>query len=291
MKNSIALVTQTLSRQLLKSKKNSPTLMFGAGLVGVVSGAVLASRATLHLEEVLDQTERKNKIAHELHDVDGVDYSDLDYRQDLVLIRVKMIVNVTKLYGPALIVGGLGIACLAGSHNILTKRNAALTAAYAGLERTFNAYRRRIADEIGEDKERQLHYEVQGKEVELQKKRIDEKRNSDSSIYARFFDESSKNWRTTPEYNMMFLHCQQQYAKDLLHARGHIFLNEVYDMIGVDRSKAGAVVGWILSKDGDNDVDFGIFNGKTMEARNFVNNAERSILLDFNVDGVIYDKI
>ena len=110
------------------------------------------------------------------------------------------------------------------------------------------------------------------------------------SQYARFFDESCINWSKTPEYNLMFLNGQQNFANDLLNARGHVFLNEVYDMLGIPRSQAGAVVGWVKGV-GDDYIDFGIFEGKTAAARAFVNGAERNILIDFNVDGVIYDLI
>jgi len=295
MKPSIGFVTRAVGRQLLKTKQSSPTVLFGVGLVSVVTSTVLACRATLKLDDTLVPIELKKARAASLRDIREVDYSDADYRKDMSLLQVRGVVAVGKLYGPALLVGGFGIICLTGSHKILTGRNAALTAAYAGLERTYNAYRRRIATEIGEDKERELHYEVQKKDLELTKCEEEDEENprqvGDNSIYARFFDEVSKNWNNTPEYNMLFLRAQQTYANDLLHSRGHIFLNEVYDMIGVDRSKAGAVVGWVLSKDGDNYVDFGIFKGNTHERRSFVNNAEPSILLDFNVDGVIYDKI
>jgi hypothetical protein len=115
----------------------------------------------------------------------------------------------------------------------------------------------------------------------------------DPSIYARFFDPTSPSWSKEPEYNLIFLKCQQNYANDLLKSRGHVFLNEVYDMLGMERSKAGAVVGWLLSKNGDTDnfVNFGVFDGREQVARDFVNGREGAILLDFSVDGVIYDGI
>lgn len=108
------------------------------------------------------------------------------------------------------------------------------------------------------------------------------------SPYARFFDEASANWVKDPEINHIFVQCQQNFANNLLIARGHLFLNEVYDMLGIDRSSAGQVVGWVISGDGDNFVDFGMFEAHSAR---FVNGYERSILLDFNVDGVVVDKI
>ncbi|MCA1800666.1 MAG: DUF6353 family protein, partial [Actinobacteria bacterium] len=109
------------------------------------------------------------------------------------------------------------------------------------------------------------------------------------SIYARYFDEGSTVWSRERDYNRLRIRAIQNYANDMLKARGHLFLNEVYDELGLPRSRAGAVVGWVMSKSGDNFVDFGIYNQENERARAFVNGQEQSILLDFNVDGVIYD--
>ena len=110
------------------------------------------------------------------------------------------------------------------------------------------------------------------------------------SPYARFFDETVYEWKPDPLMNKCFLDAQQRYANNLLEARGHIFLNEVYDMLGFQRTREGAVVGWIKNGDGDGYVDFGIYDGNE-RSRAFVNGHETSILLDFNVDGTIWDKI
>ena len=90
---------------------------------------------------------------------------------------------------------------------------------------------------------------------------------------------------------MLFLRTQQNYANDLLKARGHLFLNEVYSMLGIPHTSAGAIVWWTIGAGGDNYVDFGIFTRDSQVVREFVNGYERSILLDFNVDGVIWDMI
>ena len=171
----------------------------------------------------------------------------------------------------------------------------ALTAAYAAVDEAFKRYRERVVEKYGEEEDRNLRYESE--EIEY----IDEKgktkkvlRASDEnehSMYARFFDEYSPSWSKEPEYNYVFLRCQQNWANDMLRARGHLFLNEVYDMLGINRSRAGSVVGWLIGDEGDNQIDFGIFDPNNESARDFVNGREGSILLDFNVDGVIYDKI
>ena len=92
----------------------------------------------------------------------------------------------------------------------------------------------------------------------------------------------------------MYLRHQQNYANELLRSRGYVFLNDVYDMLGIRRTKAGQIVGWVYDEKNpniDNYIDFGIYNVHYEGARDFVNGFECSILLDFNVDGPIIDLI
>lgn len=287
-------VTSKAARQVLIGKKHSPTILFGAGVVGVVASTVLACKATLKLEEVLDEAEHTRKAVNELQ---HHDYSQQDRAQDHAKITARTARNVAKLYAPSVAVGIVSVAALTGSHVVLSRRNAAVMAAYSALDKGFNQYRARVKEEFGEEKDREFRHGVETRsevvETKDGSKTIEHKSVAKGmpSIYARFFDEGSTLWQRQPDYNQFFLRCQQNYANDLLKARGHVFLNEVYDMLGLPRSKAGAVVGWVISKDGDNFVDFGVFEGNSERARAFVNGQEHSILLDFNVDGVIYDKI
>lgn len=294
MKGVPDVIGRKLAHSALLAQKNSPGVLFGVGVIGMVGSTVLACRATLKMEEVLDEAARKTSTAK---DLEHPDYSERDRKKDLSVIRVQTTVKIVRLYGPAVIVGGLSVAALTKSHNILNKRNAAITAAYAALEKGFNDYRERVIEKYGEDQDRNFRYGTQQVEIvdpKTEKKRIVTRVGpGDPSIYARFFDNGSPSWSKEPEYNLIFLKCQQNYANDLLRARGHVFLNEVYDMLGIPRSKAGAVVGWLLTPDGqtDNFINFGVFDDKSETARDFVNGFEGAILLDFNVDGIIYDKI
>lgn len=287
-------VRRGIARNALIAQRNSPGVLFGVGVVGMVGSTVLACRATLKMDEVLDDAKRKLDTAKTLQ---HRDYSETDRQKDVSLIKIQTSVKIVKLYTPALLVGGLSIAALSSSHNILNKRNVALTAAYGALEKGFNEYRARVVEKYGEDADRDLRYGTEQVQIvdpkTNRKKIVNRVASGEPSIYARFFDNGSTSWNKEPEYNLIFLQCQQNYANDLLKSRGHIFLNEVYDMLGIPRSKAGAVVGWVLSKNGetDNFVNFGVFDGKTEVARDFVNGREGAILLDFNVDGVIWDKI
>jgi len=285
-------IGRAVAQKSLLVQKASPELLLGAGIVGLVGSTVLACRATLKVDTVMDEAKSKLDMAKSLQ---HEDYSEKDRSRDISLIYFQSGVKTVRLYLPAVIVGGLSIYALTSSHRILTRRNMALTAAYGALERGFNEYRARVVDKYGEDEDRNLRYGTREVEIEdpktKKKKTVTRVGLEDPSIYARFFDPYSPSWNKEPEYNMIFLKCQQNYANDMLRARGHIFLNEVYAMLGIPHSKAGAVVGWILSPKGDNFVNFGVFDEKNDRARDFVNGVEGAILLDFNVDGVIYDKL
>lgn len=284
-----AVIGKAVARNSLLLQKNSPSLLFGAGVVGMVGSTVLACRATLKMHEVLDHAKDNIDTAN---DLEHAEYSEHDRSRDMYLIYVQTSVKIVRAYAPAIVVGGLSVAALTRSHIILTRRNAALTAAYAALEKGFAEYRARVVDKYGEEEDRNLRYA--GHTVTTQepgKKKVRELKAGviGPSIYARWFNADSASWNNDPNVNYFFLKCQQDYANDMLKARGHLFLNEVYDLLGMPRSEAGAVVGWVMGA-GDDYVNFGVLLDNDMCIVDFFY-ADDEILIDFNVDGVIYDKI
>lgn len=292
-----APVSRMVARHALVASKNSPTILFGVGVVGVVATTVLASRATLKLEDVLVPAQENLNTAKELYESNHMDYSQSDYIHDVTLVRVRTAISIAKLYAVPLAVGAISIGCLGGSHHILSKRNFALTAAYATLEKGFREYQQRVIDEFGEEKDREIRFnsEIVETKTKDEKGKTQVERHeapTKTSIYARFFgQDTSVNWDPKPEYNFLFLRSQQAYCNDVLQSRGHIFLNEVYDCLGLERRPEGQIVGWVRGE-GDDFVDFGIFGESNVEGfYNFVTGQEGEILLDFNVDGNIWDKI
>jgi Family of unknown function (DUF6353) len=288
-------VSRTVGRQILVARKNSPTILFATGVVGVVATTVMASKATLKLEGVMSTNKENLQLARDLHDEK---YTEQDRQRDIAVLYGRAFRDLVKLYGPTAVVGVLSIVCLTKSHRILTNRNTNLMAAYIALEQGFSQYRARVVNEFGEDKDRELRYGMETREIIEESKTGHKIKNvtgvgsNGASIYARFFDRENQNWEPTGEYNYFFLKAQQNYLNDKLRARGHVFLNDAYDSLGMDRSSAGAVVGWVWPRGVDNDIDFGIFDKGSMDRfHDFVTGREGCILLDFNVDGVIYDKI
>lgn len=297
------VVTSKAGRQVLRTRKHSPAILFGAGVVGFGVTVVMASKATLKLDEVLSENERKLAEAHDLHELSKLgkeNYSDDDFKKDSAVLKVRLVKDVGRLYSPAVLVGIASVACLTGSHVILNRRFAGVTAAYATLDKAFKEYDGRVRDEFGADKARELRFGTQDELVPVEDAKgnvtlKDGKVISAQSEYAKLFSrDTSTSWSPQPEYNLYFLRSQQQYANDMLKAKGHLFLNEVYDSLGLDRTTAGAVTGWVRDnkRGGDNFVDFGVLNGDDFEAfHEFMTGKDGAIWLDFNVDGIVYDLI
>ena len=280
--------TRTLGRTILKTKTVSPQILVATGVASVVATAVLASRATLKLEPIIDDTNDYLRQANERAYASQI---PLD-RREVAYIYLRSAGKVAKLYAPALIVGGITITSILGSHSILQRRNVALMAAYGALETAYDTYRDRVRTLLGEESEREIFERVDHKEVTPateEEEAVTVPRFG--SPYAKFFDDASPYWKRFPGDNAMFVKVQQNWANEKLAARGHLFLNEVYEMLGLAHTKEGAVVGWLYQGGGDNYVDFGLFDATDERKRAFVNGDEYSVLLDFNVDGVIFDKI
>lgn len=284
--------SQSLGRGVLLTKKFSPEILTTVGVIGVVAAAILASKATLKLENVVNKFEERADALKERKEIDE-EYTDSRFRKDMFQVYTHGGIDLVKLYGPPVTLGMGSLACIIGAHGIIRQRNVALLAGYKALESSFTEYRKRVTEEIGEEKEAQIRRGIRVETVAENGKKVEQLTFDPTGIshYARFFDEGNVNWQRVPEYNKIFLEAQQNYANDMLLARGHIFLNEVYDLLGMEHSGAGAVCGWVVSKEGDNYVDFGIYDPTNEQGRAFVNGQERSILLDFNVDGPIFDKI
>jgi hypothetical protein len=265
-----------VGRKVLQTKKNSPHIFFGAGLISMTVSTVLACRATLKLHPTLDEINEDLESARHKARSEGTN-------RELAMVYLRASGKLGRLYAPAAIFGVVGVGALSGSHVQLSRRNTALTAAYAGLAKAFDEYKARVSEEVGEQKELDIRHDL-----ERVKGQLPVGNPLGLSQYARFFDESNVNWEKDPETNRMFLECQVRYVNHRLQSRGHVFLNEVYDALGFEHSREGAVVGWVWQGEGDDYITFGLH-----EARNsrFLNGTERSVILDFNVDGIIYDKI
>lgn len=307
MNSIMTTLTRSLSRSGLKLKKHSPEILLVAGIVGAVTSAVMACKATLKANDIVEESRTQIDTIREVSENPEMaeKYSEEDKKKDLAIVYTQTAVKFIKLYGPSVLLGVASLGCMVGSNRILNKRNVALAAAYATVDKGFKEYRGRVIERFGKELDKELRYNIKAQEFE--KVTVDDNGNetvttetvevadpNHYSPYAIIFDDGNTGWDKDPELTKFFLIQQQNYANDLLKSRGHLFLNEVYDMLGAKRTKAGAQVGWVYdekNESGDNFVDFGIFDINNPKARDFVNGYERVIILDFNVDGVILDLI
>lgn len=295
-------VNGVTSKAVMKLKKHSPEILVVAGIAGTVVSAVLACKATTKVAEILDETKGTLDTIHEGMEtgaINGQEYTNEDGKKDTVVVYAQTGMKLAKLYGPAIILGTLSITSIMASNNILRKRNVALGAAYAAIDKSFKEYRGRVIERFGEQVDTELKYGIKAKkfeEIEVDPETGKEKKVKKTvmvadpnlqSDYAVYFDSKSRNYETNPDYNRMFLKAQQAFANDKLQTRGHLFLNEVLDDLDLPRTPAGQIVGW--TKDGpDGYVNFRIVEveRETEDGRH-----EPALLLDFNVEGNIWEKM
>lgn len=289
-------ISRTIARTALTTQKNSPKLLFVVGMASMGATVFYACKATLQVDSILDEVEHdlgKIEITRATSQQLDVEYTDQDVMKRKIGIYLHASGELLRLYAPAIACGAITVAALTKSHSILNKRNAALVAAYTTIEKAFDEYRGRIREAYGEDREQEIYRDIQTREIENAEtgKKSKVKLSNGGTPYSFLFDDNNRNWDPIPEYNLLFLKAQQQYANHRLQARGHIFLNEVLEALGIEHTPAGAVTGWIRGK-GDDYVDFGIFNeAYEMRIVEFMTGREKAVWLDFNVDGVIYKNI
>lgn len=296
-------IIKLFSNTKLTISKHSPEILLIAGVAGTVASTVIACKQTLKINDILEEKNKKIEDIKECVSDDNIEYDQNDANKDTTLVYVQTGAKILQLYSPAIILGSLSIASIFTGHNILKKRNIALAAAYAVVDTSFKKYRENVIAEYGQGVDQAMRFGLKTKETKKKNKEtgktetiteIEAVENplDEYSTYARYFDASCECWTKDAEYNLLFLRKQQDFANEKLKSQGYLFLNEVYDMLDIPRTKAGQIVGWIYNPEtnesGDNYIDFGIYKNNESN-RLFVNGTERNILLDFNVDGPIYN--
>lgn len=297
-----------------KAEEHSPEICLGLGIVSMVGATVFACKGTIKAKKVIEDAKNdmevieeaeKEGITYDASTNEELSYSHEDAIKDRAIVTTRTAIELVKCYGPAGILTVGGITLLLKGHNILRKRNIALVAAYKSISEAYKNYQERIKAYLGETAAKNLKYGVKEDEVEVdtgkknkdgtpklkkEKKTIYEANPSEFSPYARFFEEGCKGWDPDPSYALTYLIKLQRWMNDRLKLERVVTLNDVYDELGIPRTKEGQVVGWsLLNGKGDGYIDFGIYNQAFQPNREFVDGYESSILLDFNVDGPVWD--
>ena len=276
--------------------QNKPKILMIGGILGVLTGGFMACKATLHLEETLDEHKEAVKTARSK--------PEDEQSKEVTKVYIQTGVKLAKLYGPAIVVETLSIAGIVDSNHILQERNVALAAAYTAVDTSFKQYRKGVVDRFGEEVDQEIslgtHKEKleetitdeDGKKKKI-KKSVDVVGNGLPNEYARYFAyREAKAAEPSDAYNRMYLTNAQETANIQLKAKGFLFLNEVYTMLGIDPSIAGQAVGWIYDKQsedhGDNYVDLGI-KEVYRHSEDDPDLLEKVFVINPNVDGSILE--
>jgi hypothetical protein len=287
-------------------KKHSPEILLAVGVIGIVGSTVMACRATLKADFIIDEAKDKFDKINEATEMQDEEYTNTDRQKDLITTYVQTGWEFIKLYGPSVTLGVASLACILVSQNILKGRALTAVAAYKAVEKSFGEYRKRVSDELGADADRHFRYNTKietvtslvtdpetgkTKKVKEELAVVTDLAAPGASPYAKWFDEGSKYYEQDHAVNLLFLKGMQDRANDRLHAEKHLFLNEVYNMLGLPKTRDGQKCGWLIGPDSKNYVDFGIYDANRAINRDFINGYEKICLLDFNIDGIMWDKI
>ena len=305
------------SNLIQKVKFRSPELLIGAGVVGLVGAAVVAVRRGVRWHSAA-----KAEIVHDLEAIKKAEgspqYTREDKVQDYARVIGKGVWSFTQIYGPSVAAGVASVVSILAGTGVLKGRLAAMTSAAATAQAALERYRSRVREKLGEDADYEFAYEVSAKKPK--NKHEDGTKESlvtyhlvpssgewmAASPYSRLWDENAMEWCANREIQFLTLRSLENHFNQELNARGVVFLNDVYKALGLPMSKDAALVGWIKDYEkpkiaklaaelgrvpGDGVISFGVFENESPSARAYLAGDDNRVVLDFNVDGVIYDLI
>ena len=286
-------LARSFGRVNLQLQKHSPEILLGVGLVGMVVAAVMAAKATLKVDEVIEE-----------HN-EALERADIPEEKTATMVYVNTGLELAKIYGPSVGLGALSIAAILASHGVMANRQVSLAAAYNLMVNGFNAYRQRVVEELGLDKDqdfllgireemvKDVETDADGNTKKVKKSKVT--MNGDPLFYARMFDTSNPNWKVDANLNMAWLESQERWLNDKLIIRGYLFLNEVWEDLGMSPRPEGQLVGWILrspeqmkKEHRDGYISLGLNNKMNMSGQAY---SDGGILINPNVDGVVHNLI
>lgn len=304
-------ITRAFGKIALAAKKNAPTILVATGVVAGVAATATAIRATLKCDDILQLHEESMKNIEKARfvvdndpDFEGT-YTEEQEKADRKTVKTQTALQFVRLYFPTVALTAISVSCILAGHHMMTKRNAAVVAAFTAVSSKFDDYREMVKERLGADVERDIYKRI------IEEAELDENGEPNGDIHKeqskkpvdmstdRFFDEFSSLWnRNDPTMNVANLRAVTKTAQDKLIMQGYLFLNDVYDMLGIQRTPAGQVLGWLYDKDHlDTIVDFGVYLDPTVieDPWDFVNDepwdGNIGILLNFGGLDIIYDKI
>lgn len=301
--SAVAYASRMVSKIGFKANQHSPEILMVVGTVSIVTGVVKACQATLKMPDIAEHAAEQIDDIHAR--AESVDEPENDTTsKELTTVYIHTAVKIAKIYAfPAFLIGG-GIACMYGSHHIMSKRNAEAVAAYTAVTNAFAEYKNRVKERFGDEVQKEIENGV--KTIEVETGELDENGNPKKEVvrvkdkdakdpYEFLFDECVDTWQPSRDYNRMWLKHAQNTANIRLKKKGYLFLNEVLELIGFNHGTTiGQFAGWVYDPTNpniDSFVDFGMYDLDDPTKVAFLEGDERNIWLHFNVDGNIINKI
>ena len=295
-------VSGKFARQAFKVKQVSPTIMVVAGMGGLVAGTVMFMKAKPKFETVIDDIAASTADMDEAIELHPEIYSETDRKKDAVKVYSKSAFAVVRIYAPAVIVTGLSVAAIMGSHRIMHKRNIALVGAYKTLEASYDRYRKNVREELGDEQDERFTKIIKREEVvtttKSGKEKVEVKETESIEIdeeysYGRHFTVGNPNWDgTDPMANLLFVRQAEHFLRAKLYKNGFLFLNDVYKSLGFKQTPSGQVMGWTVGYDDLSDFDLGysFASGEDLPIPLNEGNS-KGIYLDIQPEGMIIEKI
>lgn len=299
---------------------NKSELLLGVGLISFV-GAVIATgfaavKATDELREAQEELEWREL---------DVDEEPLTPKEELKEMAMPVVKSL-RWYLISVGLVGLGTYSILKSRTILIEEYENELGVYAatilGIDKAFRTYRQRVIEDQGEEKDLEYRYGTRKEKIETEyedekgrkktkKEEIEVTDDIEFTDTSKFFDDTCDGYLPDAESNHIYLMAIQRSFNKLLHDRYHedeiwpkhkrrknrekgkpaiVYLNEVYDELGIERTKRGQLEGWVYDPNdpvlSQTEIDFGM--RRTNRAnRRFINGLEPVVLLNFNCVPVI----
>ena len=296
-------ITTAFYTGVARISKHAPTILSVTASAGVVATGYLAWKAGTRFEDVEGRDwDRRKECLKNADTIPDEDVPKIERKN-----RILFILDTVRTVAPAAIVGAATITMIYFSNSISKKRLAAMGAAYATLQTAFDGYKRTMVEALGKESVEKIlkpklpNVGKSAEEILSSDNKSDAANVSDAVVnslkalspYARIIaEESSTCWDPNEDYTSQNLAAVQLWANRRLERKGHLFLNEIFDQLGLSRTREGAVVGWLKNGEGDGYVSFGDFDASIYRVpSDDYTRVDSNFIVDFNVDGVIWDRI
>lgn len=296
-------ITTAFYTGVARISKHAPTILSVTASAGVIATGYLAWKAGTRFEDVEGRDwDRRKECLRNADTIPDEDVPKIERKN-----RILFILDTVRTVAPAAIVGAATITMIYFSNSISKKRLSAMGAAYATLQTAFDGYKRTMVEALGKESVEKIlkpklpNIGKSAEEILSSDNKSDAANVSDAVVnslkalspYARIIaEESSTCWDPNEDYTSQNLAAVQLWANRRLERKGHLFLNEVFDQLGLSRTREGAVVGWLKNGEGDNYVSFGDFDASIYRVpSDDYTRVDSNFIVDFNVDGVIWDRI